>query len=180
MAAPSPTQILFAPGKLYLNPTTLAGSPPYGGTAIGEVKAVACRPNVKHLAVTAEEYGGETVEMIAPGEGWVLAAILRLWDADVLPKLFGSVSGSVVSYPGSVRAGRLLSANAVKLLFVADAPLVAPSVIFYRAIALPEETAAWSMEIPTEFGVPMIFYAIRDAAGTKAVAQGLLASLTIS
>ena len=181
MATPNPNQILRAPGRLVINPTDLGAAFPYGGTALGIVKAIAIRPGAKYQRITAEEYGGEVVEMVGNGEAWTLAAILRDFDHDAVAKLFGTVSaGNVVTYPGSVRAGRLMSDLAVKLLFAPNNPAVAPACLFYRALPLLEDAAAMSMSRAAEFGVSMVFVALRNGSDpAKAVAMGPLGSLSL-
>lgn len=189
MSTPNAKDILVAvPGRLVINPGGFGGVFPYGGTALGIVKAIAVRPGVTYEEVTAEEYGGERVEVIATGEAWTLAAVLRSWDSDGVTRVFPttSVPGSgipQVRHPNTAdanagRAGRIMSDSSVVLAFCPDAPLVHPGVVFHRAIPLLAEQAEMQLSLarPTELAV--VFAAIRSATG-KSVTIGRLSEIAL-
>ena len=185
---PNPRDILVAvPGRLCVNPANLAAAFPHGGTALGIVKAVSVRPGVSYQEVTAEEYGGERIEVVATGEAWVLAAILRSWDHDALSRFFPSevVGGSgqpLVTHPSLVadtgRAGRLLSASSIVLCFSPDSPANHPGLVMHRAIPMLDAAIETNLSLARPQEIAVVFAAIRSAAG-KSVSWGRLADIAL-
>lgn len=174
MTTPRAADIAYVPGRLSFGPSSLVAPYPHGGTALGIVRAIAARPNILHHAIEAEEYGGETVEYVSARDGaWTLAAILRSYDDDAVSKLFPNTSiGTVsqrrlVSQPGAVRTGRLMSGSSIVLVFTPDSS-DERMLVLHRAIPMVEEAVLLTMAqaIPLEVGV--VFAGIRNAAGKSA------------
>lgn len=189
MSTPNPKDILAAvPGRLSFGATGLAGAYPHGGTALGIVKAIALRPGATYEEVTAEEYGGERVEVVATGEAWTLAAILRSWDADGVARIFPTMSVPAsgiarvlhpnTADPNAGRAGRLLSSSAVVLVFTPDALLVHPGIVFHRAVPLLDDQAEMNFSLARMTEVAVVFAALRSATG-KSVSVGRLSEIAL-
>jgi hypothetical protein len=185
MSTPSPADVLQVPGKLSKAPTNLATAYPHGGTALGEVRAVVVRPSFVYGVVRAAEFGNEPVEAIATSEAWVLAGVLRSYDPDALSDLFpntalagSGVGGRIITYPGTVRTGHLLSSRSIKLLFTPDDSDRQPAVLFYRALPMLDETAELRFTLADKLEFPFVFAGIRDASN-RIVAIGRLRGLTL-
>lgn len=168
MTMPNPAKILRAPGRLCTGPTDLSLAFPHGGTALGVMRAVAVRTGVRTISVTAEEFGGEVVEKVFGGESWMLVAILRDFDRDVLASVFPNSSVGTVSQerkltgPGTLRPGHLLSSRAVALLFSPDAP-DAPAVYLPKAIPILADGMELGLAYAEPLEVMVGFQAIRNA-----------------
>jgi hypothetical protein len=183
MAQSNVVNVLYTPGKLCKNPTNLALPFPHGGTELGLVRQVVIARTHTEARITAEEFGSEVVENIYLGEVWTVGFRLRTYDNDAIADLFpnttvGTSGNRVISHPGSNRAGRLESQDAVKLCF---SPLNAethPMLLMYRAIPMLEETVEFnvSMAEPLEFGC--IFLGIRDGTN-RVIAFGMKGDLTL-
>ena len=182
MATPNVVDIIRMPGQLCFGPTDLSLDFPHGGTALGVIKSIVAKPRQTYYNVKAEEWGGEVAETIKGGESWVLGGLLRSFDKDALRILFpASIEGAetqktVIEHPAAntaIRAGNLLSASGIKLLFSPDDTIRIPFVLFRNAIPMIEETALMNIEIDQDWTVPFLFAAIRDSSTpAKAVAMG--------
>lgn len=184
MASPNVRDISKFPGRLSMNPVSLASAYPHGGTALGIVKAITIRLEHPYSFVTAEEFGAERVESIAGGTGVVLAAILHSYDNDMIGKVFantatGAASGKLVTAePGSNRAGHLLSGRSAVVVFTPDDEDRHPMLIVRRALPGIEEAAAMNMRLDEEFGLGVVFYGIRDTSA-RLYNWGLKADLSL-
>lgn len=180
MAAPDETLVFRVPGDLILAPTSSV-PPAYGGTRLGLIHAARLRPITREFAVAAEEYGGETTEIVYLGRDWVVTALLRGWDPDSLGVIFPSsalVSGRrVITEPGSHAAGDLETSRAVKLLF-APKDSTHPAWLLHRALPQLEETAELRTELMSELNAPVVFRALRGSGGA-AVVIGRISDITI-
>ena len=163
--------ILSVPGRLYLNPTTLLT--PHTTTSelcLGVVHEVYIRIDQQYSWITAEEYGGERVEGMLAHDGCAIGFILRSWDRDAMARLFpntaqGATTGKRrVVAPGTVRPGEPLSDRSIKLAFCPDDLDNHPAFLMRRALPAIQETADVAMRLDQEFGVPAIFYGIRDTS----------------
>lgn len=169
MASADVRKVLRVPGRLCAAPTDLSTAFPHGGTALGIVRDLAFRPNLKQRRVTAEEFGGEIVETIIGGESCVLACVLRGMDNDAVTKAFlntsaGSSSGDrTIQYPGSSRAGTLGSSRSFKLLFSPRDTTNHHGLILYNAIPLVAESAELQLAIGQEMGIAVVFVAYRTS-----------------
>jgi len=184
VSIPNPANILHSPGRLSFGPVDLTTAYPHGGTALGVVRAIVVRPNAQYRAVTAEEYGGETVEQVYAGEAWTLAAVLREFDDDAVSTIFQNASSGSVSqhelieHPGANRAGRIMVvAKGVVLVFTPDAPDT-NFVVLHRAIPMIEDAAELNFSHATPMEIGVVFSAVRDSAG-KMVSIGRAEDITL-
>lgn len=162
--------ILTVPGTLWKNPTDLdAGSSGYG-TQLGVVRELFLEVDVPYAYILGEEYGGARVDAVRSSEGCAIGGLLQSWDADLLADIFpntavGSPSGKRrVVGPGSSLVGALLSSRSFPLLFVPDDVDRHPMFLMRNALPAVEETFRISMRLDEEFGIPVLFYGIRDAS----------------
>lgn len=170
MSLPNVRDIVKIPGRLSMNPVDITTVYPHGGTALGIVKRVAVKTETRYNFVTAEEFGGERVEGAAIYNGIVLAAILHSYDADMIGKVFantttGATSGKpVIAEPSTVRAGNRLSDRSCVLCFTPDDEDRHPMLIMRRALPAIEETTELVQRLDEEWGLPVVFYGIRDTS----------------
>lgn len=172
MASPDPVNVRQIPARVCHSPTDLSTPFPHGGTALGNVRAIVFRPNIKVRTITAQEFGGAVVEAIAGGGAAVLALALRDFDADALALLFGAAAGpaggTLVTDDvtgDSARAGRLLSTRAKKLFVSPLAIDQDPGLYLPLAIPCVERTAALAWSWAEEYSTPALFLAVPDATG---------------
>jgi hypothetical protein len=182
VAAPSPInvkQFLKVPGQLMINPADVTD--PTSGTSLGPTQdVVVIRQESKH-EIVAMEFGLEPVDAIRLGERWSLVAALRGKDDDALATLFphtftGSSSTHVgirhpsglVPGPLDLRAGTLLSGEAVVLRFTPDNADLHPGVVLYRALPMVAEVLEIPFSHDSEYLLQVGFLGIRDASGRVA------------
>tara|TARA_R110000824_G_scaffold89186_1_gene218907 strand:+ start:1385 stop:1939 length:555 start_codon:yes stop_codon:yes gene_type:complete len=177
-------KVLRVGGRLCINPTNLATAFPHGGTALGMISEAVFQPGLKRYEVTAEEYGGEPIDLVITSETVVFGCLLRGMDSDAWSTSFedtttGSSSGEkVVEYPGATRAGTLASARSVKLLYSPDDIQNDPAILMYSACPILSETAELALAISQEMVVRVVFQGIRDTSG-NVYQIGLLEDLTV-
>lgn len=112
---------------------TLAGGTLSGaGTALGTMQAVALRHVMNIAAVTAEEYGGETVKPLLMHEVWIVDAILANVDAAGWDRAILNSSSGVVASPGSKGPGYDLADDGF-VLTLTPADSDAPGFTLYQA-----------------------------------------------
>ena len=171
MALADPANSLRVAGRLCVGPTDISLPFPHGGTSLGVVADVVLRINQVLRPIDAEEFGGEIVDDLIGPQNPVVGFLLRGLENDAVEKLFpasvvGGVTGDrVIREPGGLRAGRLASTNATKLLFSPRQTAIHPAAIFFNAYPLFEETAELRFTITDDIGFPMIFRATRDGTG---------------
>lgn len=169
MSTPNVRDILSVPGKLYINPSGLT-SPANYGTPLGIVHDVEVITDVPTAYITAEEYAGERVEGQMVGAGCAIGFILRGWDKNAIQQLYpNTVAGTVtgkryVQSPGTIRPGEPLSNRSVVLLFAPDDPDRHMMFLMRRALPAIEANAKLAMRLDQEFGIPALFYGIRDTS----------------
>jgi hypothetical protein len=184
MATPAARRLLRAPGRLVAGPSSLSGSFPYGGTALGASRAVILKSYGAYYPVTAAELGGEPVEYLERGEIWGCQAFMRGADDDALAALFPNTAAGattqhkVVSGPGTNKAGFRVSARSVVLLFVPDDITRAPAWILYRACPMPAEPTDIQQSAKEEYGFDARFMGIRDTS-SRVIAIGRLEDLSL-
>lgn len=162
MATPNLGGILRLRGRLVKNPTTLAGSFPFGGTPLGLTRNAIFRYGTKTTDVVAEEFGGKVIEKVFVTDMAVFAAVMRDYDVDMIKTIFPSVPiGSLVRHVKTDR-GSLVSPRAFKLLFVPLAETAHPYILIYKALPALEETAELQLNAGVEIGVAAMFTAIPD------------------
>lgn len=179
MAAGDANKIFRTPGIVVANPSNLAGDPPYGGTQLGTVQFGRLRPIERFDEVVAEEYGGETTEIVLRGRDYVCTALVRQWDNDAIQRFFrstaaGSSGTRVISEPAD-EAGDLGTGIAISVLFAPNDPRH-PAWLLPRAVPLIQEAAELQASIVSEFNLAVVFRALRDANG-YAVRIGLRGDL---
>ena len=185
MSARDQTKIIRAPGRLFLNPTTISGSAPYGGTELGAVRKVAVRLRQRSHDVIGEEFD-EPVEFLKGGFRIVgLACLLRQYDNTVVSTVFPSTStgassgDKVIDDPGTARPA-LGSATSNKILFVPENATAHPSVILYRADATLEGEVELMHTIQEERALAVLFKALRDGSTpARRGKMGKLADLAV-
>lgn len=187
MAAGDPRSVLRITGSLVANPTNLTTPPAFGGQVLGLTTDVVFKPGLRAQELRAEEYGGEPVELLVGSETAVLGALLRGADGDAWSTVFENSTVSTPSgsprtdYPGTTRAGTYGSTRAIKLLYAPKNTEGHPALLIYKAIPLVEETAELAFSINREFGIPALFWSIRDTDGTnnRVYQLGRLEDLTL-
>jgi hypothetical protein len=139
MAAKNLSKVLTQPGQLVVNPTSLAGSFPYGGSALGYTQdGFRVTPNHQFQGISGEP-GTDNTEYIYIGSDVRAVSILRQWDDDTVQEAFpgGLTTASTfnrrVQYPGTLVPGTKLSSLAVILLFVPDDDKFNRGIIFRKA-----------------------------------------------
>lgn len=183
MALPDATKIFRVPGRLCIDPTNLATAFPHGGTALGIASQIRVVTGLEEASITAEEFGGQAVDVLLMQRDFFMTTLLRQWDNDAINTLFpntsaGASGDKVINWPGSNRSGYLLSNRTVKLCFTADRQTEHPSVIIYKAIPLPEEQEALRLTVLAELAMPAVFLGIRDGS-SRVAAWGLLSDLSL-
>jgi len=183
MAAPNENLVFRCGGALWLAPTNIA-PPGYGtATALGICHDVRLSAVTRQFNIQAEEYGQEVTEAVHMGRDWVLTCLVRGWDNDTLGMMFpntstgGSSGNKVISEPGGLLSGSLLSGKAVKLLF-APFNTTHKGFIVYRA--LPNIHASRPLDFNTAKDLSFLatFRCLRDGSG-RAVKIGQVADLAI-
>jgi len=177
MGTPDVESVFRVPGLLYTGVTNLAIAAHYGGTSLGVIAEAVAIPAYTYEAVSAEEYGGEDIELIEMGSTWVFTATLREWDDDTIKAYFNTRAGTtrrVVVAPTSTRPGTKVSG--ATLLFAPQEPTKHPAFYAYRAIPLVAEAAAIQMALMEETVVTVMYRCLRDASN-KTVNFGLLSDL---
>lgn len=174
MSVPSVSGLLAVPGRLSHTPTSLSTAYPHGGTAIGTCGHVNLRPYTFALPITAEEFGGSPSDFVYGGEGWVLEATLREFDADALSMMFpiyvaGAQGGPVLRADAnsSVRAGSLLGDLAKVIVFTPDNADDHPWLIVRRAVPMIDETAMIALRASEEVGVSFLWSCTPDSDGKQ-------------
>ena len=182
MAAPDVTKVHYTTGALIASPANLTG-PGYGGTRLGIIDSIRLTPITRTFPITAEEYGGETVEEVYLGRDWILTATVRGYDAESLGVLFaneaaGGSGDSVITEPGSsALAGTLGSARAVKLLFAPE-DSTQPGFLFYQAIPQLRRAVTIDFRLNRETAFMTHWRCIRDGSD-RTIQIGRVEDLTL-
>jgi hypothetical protein len=117
--------------------TFAGGTLSFGGTDLGNMQSVTLVRSGVVEAVSAEEYGGESVQLILLREIWTVAAILIDWNSDALEAATLNHSSGVVTYPGTVAPGTDLETLAQSLVLTAR-DTNHPGFTLYHAVPIPE------------------------------------------
>lgn len=148
---------------------------PHGGTELGFIDKVFVDYRHEPYEVTAEEYGGEVVDVVATHERWMLRGVLRSDDPDAWALLaLNSSAGTVTQFrtvetTGSNRAGYFYTSRETVVFFTPESVIDGnddqhPMVVFYNA--LPHIRGAQSIALharePNQWAVS--FLGIRDAS----------------
>jgi hypothetical protein len=187
MATASPKDILRVPGRLCLDPTDLSTAFPHGGTALGVTRVAAWAGGERGVPITAEEYGGVTVEAVHSIETAAFSCIYRAWDKDALAAtLVDTVAGGTTArqvwqarvQTDDVRPGTLLSTKAGILYWspLADAH---PGLLVYHALPMPEAASRLQFSAIEPFEIAAVWHASPDDQG-RLFAIGLRDDLSIT
>ncbi|HYE91762.1 MAG TPA: hypothetical protein VEA38_12110 [Terriglobales bacterium] len=174
------------PARLVKNPTSFAGSFPYGGTELGATRGAEVEFFGADVPIPAEEWNGAPSETLE-GADWCMAfALLRSYDNDAIAAIHrntstGSSSGKKVaagSAAGTVRAGHVGSDRALKLLIVPENTTEHEAIYIPLAkpIIVGGSRVAWT--IGRERAVEVSFLSLPDATGRFYV-MGRLPDLTV-
>ncbi len=165
MGTADATKVYRVPGKLAINPTNLGAAFPHGGTALGVSTRVRIEMTRPQIMIKAEEFGSEVCEVVRGAETFILGAMLRQWDADVLAAIFPDTATTTINgLPATTRAGTLASDNSAVLIFTPDNQTDHPAILLYKAIPLVEETAELRFGIVQELVLPVLWLALRDSS----------------
>ena len=82
MASANPRTTAKVFSRICINPTDLSLDFPHGGTALGMGAEIEFRPQHRDGLVTAQEFGGENIEVIEGAERAIVGAIMRGIDDD--------------------------------------------------------------------------------------------------
>lgn len=170
MAQPNPLNIIKAGARVVIDPTNLAGAYPYGGTPLGNFAGVQFRPHIRTRQVTAEEYGGQTSNVVFAGEGAILVGVVRDFDVDTVTAMYpnaapGGSGSAVVSSDlgsGATLPGTMLQAVAAVVLLAAREP-TNPSVILYNAMPVVDEQLQAAYSVGAEMGMAVSWVATPDS-----------------
>jgi len=171
-------------GRLIQAPTDLDDGPAYGGTQLGLVGSLEWRLVPVRGEVTAEEYHGQTVEVIEGAENVIIAGVLREYDSDAIAALFPSVTTAttsghpLISRTYTTQRGALASDRAIKLLFAPVAEEQWPGLLIYRALPLIQEQASMAYSLDREWQLPFVFQGLPDATG-RIYQSGMLEDMTL-
>lgn len=188
MAIASAGSIIRVPGSLVWNPTTLSGTPPFGGTYLGEVRNVRFRARPIYRDIWAEELGS-VVDSFYCGEGpCELSAVLRYPDSDAVnttaPKAIASGSSGIhwLFRPGgttaNTKAGTSMVTRAGKLLFVPRAYIDHPMILIYAALPMLDPDLEIPLSWKEEYALGVRFVGSPDTSG-RVYDTGLRANLVL-
>lgn len=185
---PNVLSIIRVPGRLVINPTTLTGSYPFGGTGIGIHRDIEIRFNAKYYENKAEEFGMVPAEVLYCGQDVILKGYARGFDPDAIQYLwpFSTRGGDGQQYiteipmgtSGNLRAGSLMSALSVKLLFCPHDTTDHPFVVIYRAIPTIPDDGNMPLTRSEEFAYPFAYRGIPDTSG-RLYAIGTAADISL-
>ena len=172
---------LNVPGRLFANPANLI-SPPFGGTALGLVKALTLLPGKRRRVITAEEHGHEISEVIENGELVVATFVTVGIDNEMADTLFpntavGGSGNRVISYPPT-NVGTKGSDRSIVILFAPRNLTDHPAWILYKALPMLDETAEFQANLDEEGAWGGIFYGTRDATD-RVYKQGKIGDLVL-
>lgn len=182
MATTDITKVVSVPGRLVKDPTSLAGSYPYGGTSLGAIRAAMAIPDYRYAPVEVDEWGGEASDLLYLGASWKFLCVFRGLDYDATGAVFPNTSASGgyrnLTHPGTVEPGTLLASTAIKLLFVPDDVTTAEAVYFPRAIPFLAKDCELQQHHDAVREFAAGFLAIRTSGGA-AVTVALLSRITL-
>lgn len=155
-------------GTLIHNPTDLGIAFPYGGTELGVVRDGRFRLNQVPITETAEEWGGQAVDVIQGETQPVFIAIMAEWSNTGPVLLLEGTSVGVTtrraiqshSQAGSTRSGLPYTVGGT-LLVAPDSPQD-QALLLYSAVPHADEGADPSWSDAREWGIPMVWVARLD------------------
>lgn len=182
MAAEDPAKIFRQPGRLVKDPTSLSGSFPYGGTALGYTRdGFRLHAVPGEMAVLRARDRKRGFDYLYTGDGEIALKVDFIQvDDDVLGLAYpggltaaGSSTGAkIVTLPGTLKPGAFGSEFASKFLFVPDNTRRGKWILFRKAMPWLEETAEQHARRRHPLSYPLVFKALVDTAATEA--EGLI------
>lgn len=125
-------------GKLFRGVTSAgvtAGTAPYGGTALGGIRAAEVRFGL-YLRLTAEETNSPSAVLFL-GDQLELRIVSMGWDADARAALFPNVSSGNPLFPGSTLSPGAPLAELTNVLFAPEDATM-PAVLLNKCVAVPD------------------------------------------
>jgi hypothetical protein len=157
------------------DPTDLSAAYPYGGTELGQVTDEAFRYGATHRTIEAEEWGNQVVEVVHGGTSCVFACHLRGFDDDAISAMFLDTAATTPSLNRAHRlrttqgrAGTLMSANSMILLFVPKARIRHHAILMWNAAPVLSAETALALHMSSEVTIPVMWYGLPDATGRVA------------
>lgn len=183
MAAFDFSKVLRQSGRLCKDPTSLSGSYPYGGTALGYAREgftlMSSPGRMVPLKAVDRKRG---FNYIFTGDGEIALKTDFIQNDDDARRLFypggltsaGATSGRrLVQLPGTLAAGDLADGLATKFLFVPDDVRRGLFILFRKAFPWPEESAEQYLQRRNPFSLPVVFRALVDTSASSEV-EGLV------
>jgi hypothetical protein len=183
MATGAASSIVRTPGALVWNPSSLAGSFPYGGTALGMSRDQRFTTELQDREIWAEELG-MIVDRIYGGEIVRFRGVLRYPDNDAVGVIANNPDGSNggfkfrVTGAGAVRPGTSGYAASGVLLFAARAATAHNSLLLYKAIPDFDDAMELQLSLGEELGIAYSFVGTMDSSG-RVYDYNLLSSLSL-
>lgn len=172
MATGDLSRIRHLEGQLCINPTDLSTAFPHGGTAIGEYTRMRFNAREQFEGIATEAYGGSLIAKPYVGCRPIIRAVLRDWDPDALGKIHPNTTLASTgersidmnaSQSGKNRGG--YSPSPFILCFSPYDLENSQMVLFYRAVACPDEAEEINLSLAEEAGLGVAFEALVDATG---------------
>ena len=180
MGASSQNSTLWVAGRLYTGITD--PTDPSTGAELGLVAGVELHTRFETHDITAEEYGGEVVDVIQGAQSPILYADLMQWNDDdakarAWPNVSGSAGSKVIDHPGTSTAGAQLSGRATVILFYPDDATNHDGFLAYSAVPVPRPETVLPFNVLRELKHPVCFKLLRDSSG-RTYQVGKVAAMT--
>ena len=177
-------------GTLIASPTSLSGASPYGGTVLGPVRDGRLYIGSAPQFVSAEEWGGQPVDLIQGRDEARLAVVIRTWDSDAIEQAVphsedGSSGDRLWIYqPGktdsdTVRPGRGIEESyGISLCLAPRSPDRDPFIVIYNAVPNVDAAHELWMAINHEFDIGQVWHGMPDNSG-RVLAIGRREDITL-
>jgi len=177
-------------GALVLSPTSLTGASPFGGTLLEPTRDIVVFCGADAQAITAEEWGGQAVEILQGPDEARISVVLRAWDASALaaalPHSEAGASGDRLwSYQpaaddeDTVRPGRALGESyGVTIAVMPRAIDRQPCVVLHNAVPAIEQTHRLRLSLNAELDLGMVWHGLPDDSG-RVVSIGRRGDITL-
>ena len=189
MATADTKKVFKLRGSLVKDPTTLTGSFPFGGTALGLVGdfKVEIRPRQRAI-VTAEEWGGIACGSSYQTDEVRLACVLREFDKDAIEQCFANTTEGTVTQNRGIREtltssglkpGEDTAAGAFKVLVAPEDPNQVPGFLLYNGDPHHKELTSINVGPTEAWGIQLGFLGLPDAS-FRIYAHEFLSDMDIS
>ncbi len=193
MATPAASQVVRMPARLVASPTgtTLSGSFPYGGTALGETRDIKVLYGFKVGVIHDEGFGDVKYGGVRLAYGIVVSCLLRAIDPDAFQRVFmNSKVGTwndrkVYEAPKSTdvgykRPGSKWEDAGFKLLIAPFDEDRHQFFVLYNALPVLDEQAELNFDRSKEAGIWVGFHGACDTDSTaRRFDQGRMGSLAL-